>query len=96
MDDRPTTDLIWTDLVYWLNRHVPSFDEQRLAQRKASPGSGLGFNEMKVVEVGRLLRAIAGGDPTWPDIEAALGIERVIHAIDSSARERRWVEVAPR
>ena len=58
-----------------------------------APGHGLGFNDQKVIEVARLLRAIAGGAPAWPDMEAALGIEQVIHAIDRSARARAWVEV---
>ena len=51
-----------------------------------APGHGLGFNDMKVVEAEHLLRGIATDGPIHPDFGAALGIERIIYAIDESAR----------
>ena len=51
-----------------------------------APGHGLGFNDLKVVEVEHLLSGIAGDAPIHPDFGAALEIERIIHAIDESAR----------
>jgi predicted dehydrogenase len=56
-------------------------------------GHQLGFNDLKVIEAAELLRAIAGGRRAHPDFRAALEFERVIHAIDRSAREGRRVEI---
>ncbi len=58
-----------------------------------APGHQLGFLDLKVIEAADLLRAIAGGPPAHPDFAASLGFERVIHAIDASARRGGWVEI---
>lgn len=58
-----------------------------------APGHGLGFNDLKVIEVDHLLRGLAGAHPLFPDFGAALAIERVIHGIVLSARRREWVTV---
>ncbi len=50
-----------------------------------APGHQLGFNDLKVIECAGFLRAIAGGAPCHPDFAAALGFERVIHAMADSA-----------
>ncbi|MDP2739183.1 MAG: Gfo/Idh/MocA family oxidoreductase [Pseudorhodobacter sp.] len=52
-----------------------------------APGHQLGFNDLKVIECGDLLRAIAGLAPTCPDFSDALEFERVIHAIAASAAD---------
>ena len=59
-----------------------------------APGHGLGFNELKVIEVDHLLRGIAEEETLFPDFAAALCIERVIHGIVASAAKRSWVTVA--
>ncbi|MEH7827030.1 Gfo/Idh/MocA family protein [Gemmobacter denitrificans] len=51
-----------------------------------APGHQLGFNDLKVIECGRLLQGIAGIAAAEPGFDAALQIERVIHAIADSAR----------
>lgn len=51
-----------------------------------APGHQLGFNDLKVIECAALLQAIAGGVQAHPSFDAALQIERVIHAIADSAR----------
>jgi predicted dehydrogenase len=56
-------------------------------------GAGLGYNDLKVIEVGHLLEGIAGREKLFPTIVDALEIERVLHAIDRSADEGRWVKV---
>ncbi|MXN64196.1 gfo/Idh/MocA family oxidoreductase [Stappia sp. GBMRC 2046] len=56
-----------------------------------APGHQLGFGDLKTIEVAAFLRAIAGGQDVFPDFTDALGIERVIHAIDISAREGRRI-----
>lgn len=44
-------------------------------------GHGLGFNELKVIELAGFLQAIAGDEAAQPDFKAALEFEKVIHAI---------------
>lgn len=55
-----------------------------------APGHQLGFNDLKVIELAHLLRAIAGGPACHPDFADALQFERAIHAMaDSAARGTR-------
>jgi predicted dehydrogenase len=58
-----------------------------------APGHGLGFNELKVIELAEILNAIMGRPSAQVDFARGLGIERVIHAFARSARERRWIAV---
>ena len=57
-------------------------------------GHGIGFNDLKIIEVAHLLDGIAGKETLSPTIADALAIERVLHAVSRSADERRWVKVA--
>ncbi|MEC8573574.1 MAG: gfo/Idh/MocA family oxidoreductase, partial [Pseudomonadota bacterium] len=52
-----------------------------------APGHQLGFGDLKTIEVANFLRAVAAGQETYPNFTDALAIERVIHAIDTSARD---------
>lgn len=56
-----------------------------------APGHQLGFNDLKVIELAHLLRAIAGGPACQPDFSTALGFERAIHAMAESAATGRRV-----
>lgn len=56
-------------------------------------GHGLGFNELKLIELHHLLEAIAAGTPADPDFSVSLEIERVIDAIERSAAEERWIRL---
>ncbi len=58
-----------------------------------APGHGLGFNEMKTIEVAHLLYGLAGREPLYSSFAEALAIERVIHAMLDSARTGAWVDV---
>lgn len=58
-----------------------------------APGHGLGFNDLKVIEVAEFLEAIAGRRPAAFDFAAGLAIERVVHGIARSAEEGGWVTV---
>lgn len=49
-----------------------------------APGHGLGFNDLKTIELANFLKAIADDAPAYPDFAAALRFERVIHAIARS------------
>jgi predicted dehydrogenase len=58
-----------------------------------APGHGLGFNELKIIECHELLKAIRREPAQIVDFARGLEIERVVHAMALSHRERRWVEV---
>ncbi|MCL4186487.1 MAG: Gfo/Idh/MocA family oxidoreductase [Rhodobacteraceae bacterium] len=54
-----------------------------------APGHQLGFNDLKVIEAGELIAGLTGGPRPWPDFTAGLGIERLIHAVATSAADGR-------
>ena len=56
-------------------------------------GAGIGYNDLKAIEVAHFLEGIAGRQKLFPTIPDALRIERVLHAISRSAAERRWMRV---
>ena len=56
-------------------------------------GHGLGINDLKVIEVRNLLRAIRAGGDTWPDFAEGLRVQQVMTAIERSAASGRWVQV---
>ena len=58
-----------------------------------APGHGIGFNDLKVIEVNHLLGGLTGDRRLYPSFDDALAIERVIHGIVDSARSRQWVEL---
>lgn len=58
-----------------------------------APGHGLGFNDLKVMEAAHFLRVISGTEAPLVDFARGLHIERVIHTIARSAREREWCAV---
>ena len=51
-----------------------------------APGHQLGFNDLKVIEAAELLTALRDDRPAYPDFDAALEFESVIHAIVRSAK----------
>ena len=57
-------------------------------------GHQLGFNDLKVIEVRRLLDAIAGTSPTDAGFREALAVTRAMEAVRLSSRENRWVAMA--
>jgi predicted dehydrogenase len=58
-----------------------------------APGHGLGFNELKVIELAELLNAVAGRPSQSVDFRRGLAIERAIHAFALSARSGGWVNL---
>ncbi len=58
-----------------------------------APGHGLGFNELKVIELAELLYAIAGRQSASVDFSRGLKIERVIHAFSQSATSGAWISL---
>ena len=58
-----------------------------------APGHGIGFNDLKTIEVAHLLDGIAGGAPVTPDFREGWAIEAVCEAMVASAARRAWVTV---
>jgi predicted dehydrogenase len=58
------------------------------------PGHVLGWEHSFVHEVRDLLAAIAAGDQPRPSFDDGLAVQRVLGAVESSAADRRWVDVA--
>ena len=59
-----------------------------------APGHGLGFNELKVIELAELLYAIIGRPSASVNFERGLSIETVIHAFARSSKSGQWVSLA--
>ena len=56
-------------------------------------GCGLGFGDMKVIEIYELLYGIANDQPIQPDFRDGVKVNQVIAAALTSAEEERWVKV---
>jgi predicted dehydrogenase len=59
-----------------------------------APGHGLGFNELKVIELAEILHAIQGLPSGQIDFAKGLRIEKIIHAFAQSSTARAWVDIA--
>jgi predicted dehydrogenase len=57
-----------------------------------APGHGLGINDLKVIEVRNLVRAIECGEPFQPDFDEGLRVQKIMEAIEQSSREQAWIE----
>lgn len=58
-----------------------------------APGHGLGFNDLKVIEVAELLSAVAGGAIAFPDFREAVAVQETVEAMQRSSRSRAWESV---
>ncbi len=58
-----------------------------------APGHGLGFNDLKVIEVAHLIEGISSGTPLDPDFRSAWQIAEVVDAAIRSDAEQRWTKV---
>ncbi len=58
------------------------------------PNIGFGYNDMKLVEVRKLIEGIAGDGELWPDFAVGHQIQRTIDAVIASHEQRRWVKVS--
>ena len=58
------------------------------------PNLGFGYNDMKLVEVRKLVEGIAGDGDLWPDFAVAHQIQRTIDAVIASHERRGWVKVS--
>jgi len=58
-----------------------------------APGHGLGINDLKVIEVRNLLRAIRTNTPASPDFAEGLRVQQVMTAIELAAASGSWTRV---
>lgn len=58
-----------------------------------APGHGLGINDLKVIEVRNLLRAIRNGTDASPDFAEGLRVQKVMTAIEQAAAAGNWISV---
>jgi predicted dehydrogenase len=58
-----------------------------------APGHGLGINDLKVIEVRNLLRAIRAGSDASPDFAEGLRVQQVMTAIELAAAAGAWVNI---
>jgi predicted dehydrogenase len=58
-----------------------------------APGHGLGYNDLKVIEVRNVIEAVAGQRVGAPDFAEGWRVQQVVEAIERSHAEGRWVEV---
>lgn len=58
-----------------------------------APGHGLGFNDLKVIEIQRLISAIINETNFYPDFAEGLAVQQVMAAIEESDRQRAWVDL---
>lgn len=58
-----------------------------------SAGHGLGFNDMKAVEVRDLYQGIVNNTPLWPDFRAATQVNIILDGVVESYENRAWIEV---
>ena len=58
-----------------------------------APGHGLGINDLKVIEVRNLLRAIDTGGTFQPDFGEGLRVQEIMAAIERSSEARCWVDL---
>jgi predicted dehydrogenase len=57
-------------------------------------GCGLGFGDMKVIEIYELLDGIVSNKPIYPDFREGYKVNQVIDAALTSSEQERWVRVA--
>ncbi len=58
-----------------------------------APGHGLGFNDLKTIEVADFLRAVAGERPGHADFREGWEVAKAVEAVYRSAREGTWIKI---
>lgn len=57
------------------------------------PGMNIGYGELKTIEIYEFIKAIAQGYQPSTCFEVGYGIEKVCHAVQKSAADRKWTKV---
>ncbi len=58
-----------------------------------APGHGLGFNDLKTIELRDFMQAIASGENADPDLDEACRIARICEAAIESSERNCWIEI---
>lgn len=58
------------------------------------PNFGLGYNESKIIEAAEVVRSVVTNTPIWPTFETGHHICQIVDACMTSARLKRWVDIA--
>lgn len=58
-----------------------------------SAGTGMGFDDLKVIEAARFLTGVIGGPTTSSNIHDAVASARVLDAVEQSASSGSWVDL---
>jgi predicted dehydrogenase len=66
-------------------------DHPGYAEFLPAPGHGLGFNDLKTIELALFLRAIHTGETVYPDLREAARIGYLCEAILDSAASGQWI-----
>jgi predicted dehydrogenase len=56
-------------------------------------GVGIGYADLKIIEVDELFRAVASGAPVEADFEFGYKIDCVVDAVLRSAQQKQWIDV---
>lgn len=56
-----------------------------------APGHGLGINDLKVIEVHNLLRAIVDDQPIVADFQNGWRVQSIVDAIELSHQQQQWI-----
>ncbi len=58
-----------------------------------APGHGLGFNDLKIIEVNEILKSLQGEDRHLIDFEKGIAIESLVQTMAKSHKDSCWVSV---
>jgi predicted dehydrogenase len=76
----------------WQTRLVNIADGE-LAAFQPGAGIAMGFDDLKVIEGARFVRSIVEGKPYGATIDDAVAAADAVAAMQTSARERRWMKL---
>lgn len=71
----------------------PSFGD--FAHFQPGAGTGMGYDDLKVIEARKFLTHFGGDQPVGPTIHDAVASAQVVSSALQAAAERRWVDIAP-
>lgn len=81
-------------LAGWRSIHVTGF-EHPYHKNWWVPGTTIGYEHTFINALADFLKGVETGKPAQPDFREAYKTQLVLDAILQSAKERKWVEVAP-
>ena len=83
----------YVDAAY--TTHLVRPGDGELAAFQPGAGVAMGYDDLKVVELHRLVRSIATGEPVGATIDDAVRAAELVQAMINSAEHGTWVSTAP-